>query len=119
MGAPLGNKNAVRAKRWQQAIERALAKRSKAKGIEELDRLAEKFLDAIEEMTESTEKRGPSIHGFIELADRIDGKSDQHISVSDNRPDELSEEELADIARRGRDGVAEAPAGTPKPSELH
>ena len=119
MGAPLGNKNAVRAKRWQQAIERALAKRSKKEGIDELDRLAEKFLDAVEEMTFSTEKRGPSIHGFIELADRIDGKSDQHISVSDHRADELSEDELADIARRGRDGTAEETPRAPQSTEFH
>ncbi len=119
MGAPFGNKNAVKAKRWQQAINRALEKRSKAAGIEELDRLAEKFLDAIEDMTASTEKRGPSIHGFIELADRIDGKSDQHISVSDNRPDELTEEELANIARAGSDGTAETQSGAPQSTELH
>ncbi len=119
MGAPLGNKNAVRAKRWQQAIERALEKRSKKEGIDELDRLAEKFLDAIEDMTQSTEKRGPSIHGFIELADRIDGKSDQHISVADHRADELTEDELANIARAGRDGTAEAQSGAPPSTELH
>ena len=119
MGAPFGNKNAVRAKRWQQAIDRALAKRSKAAGIEELDRLAEKFLDAIEEMTFSTEKRGPSIQGFIELADRIDGKSDQHISVADSRAEELSEAELADIARTGRAGIAESNPSAPKSTELH
>ncbi len=78
-GAPLGNQNALKAKRWQQAIDRALEKRSKADGIAELDRLAEKFLDAVEEMTVPTEKRGPSIAGFVELADRLDGKSTQEL----------------------------------------
>ena len=43
-GAPLGNQNAVKAKRWQQAIDRALERRSKAAGIEALDELAEKLL---------------------------------------------------------------------------
>lgn len=78
-GGQPGNQNAVKAKRWQQAIDRALEKRSKAEGIVELDRLAEKFLDAIEEMTVGTEKRGPSIAGFVELADRLDGKSSQEL----------------------------------------
>ena len=82
MSAPLGNQNAVKAKRWQQAIDRALEKRSKAAGIEELDRLAERFLDTIEDMTVGTEKRGPSIDGFKDLADRLDGRPVQAIHGS-------------------------------------
>jgi hypothetical protein len=89
-GAPLGNQNAVKAKRWQQAIDRALEKRSKADGIEELDRLAERFLDAIEEMTQGTDRRGPSIAGFAELADRLDGRSHQSISGPDGAAIPLS-----------------------------
>jgi hypothetical protein len=119
MGAPFGNRNAANAKRWQQAVNRALAKRSKAAGIEELDRLAEKFLDAIEEMTIPTEKRGPSIAGFIELADRIDGKSDQHVSVSGIRAEELNDDELGNIASAGRDGIAEASSSAPQSSGVH
>ena len=79
-GAPVGNHNAAKAKRWQQAIDRALAKRSKAAGIEELDRLAELFLQAVEDMTVPTDKRGPSIDGFKELGDRVEGKVTQPIS---------------------------------------
>lgn len=82
MAAPLGNQNAIKAKRWSQAIDRALEKRSKAAGIEELDRLAEKFLDSIEEMTAATEKRGPDIGGFKELGDRLEGKPSQEIQHS-------------------------------------
>lgn len=64
-GAPEGNQNAAKGARWRQAIDRALAKRSKAAGIEELDRLAEKYLDEIE-------ARG--LEGFKDLGDRVDGK---------------------------------------------
>lgn len=78
MGAPLGNQNAVKAKRWQQAIDRALEKRSKAAGIEELDRLAEEFLDTVGAMGQGTK---PSIAGFAELGDRLDGKSAQSLTV--------------------------------------
>ena len=76
MGAPLGNQNAVKAKRWQQAIDRALSKRSKAEGIEELDRLAEKFLDCVD--------RGDKdfIPGFSALGDRLDGKPAQQVQLS-------------------------------------
>ena len=83
MGAPLGNQNAVKAKRWQQAIDRALGRRARADGIEELDRLADLYLDTIEEMTASTEKRGPSIDGFRDLADRLDGKPAQQVKLTD------------------------------------
>ena len=81
-GAPIGNQNAVKAKRWQQAVDRALEKRGKGDAIAELDRLADKFLDTVEEMTAGTEKRGPDIGGFKELADRLDGKPAQALPVS-------------------------------------
>lgn len=82
-GGQPGNQNAVKAKRWQQAIDRALAKRCKSDGIAELDRLAELYLDTIEEMTVSTEKRGPSIAGFVDFADRMDGRASQAITGPD------------------------------------
>lgn len=82
MGAPLGNQNAVKAKRWQQAIDRALTRRAKSEQIQELDRLADVYLDTVEAMTEGTEKRGPSIDGFRDLADRLDGKPAQQVALT-------------------------------------
>lgn len=79
MSAPEGNQNAVKAKRWMQAIDRALDRRCKSAGIAELDRLADVYLDTIEEMTASTEKRGPSIAGFVDFADRLDGRTAQQL----------------------------------------
>jgi hypothetical protein len=76
MGAPLGNKNAVKAKRWQQAIDRALEKKSKAAGIEELDRLAEKFLDCVDAGAKDY------MPGFSALGDRLDGKPKQQIEAT-------------------------------------
>ena len=70
-GAPIGNQNAVKSKRWQQAIDRALENRSKAAGIEELDALADKFLDAV---------AAEGITGFRELGDRMDGKAAQEVT---------------------------------------
>lgn len=86
MGAPVGNHNAARGSRWRNAIERALERRSKKEGIDELDRLAEKFLDAIEEAATGTEKRPPSIAGFEELGDRLDGKTPLPLSDPDGGP---------------------------------
>ena len=81
-GAPFGNSNAAKGRRWNDAINRALERRSKAAGIEELDRLADEFLTAVEAMTEATDKRGPSIAGFSELADRLDGRPAQSHTIA-------------------------------------
>lgn len=74
MAAPLGNQNAIKAKRWNDAIDRALSRRSKADGIAELDRLADKFLDEVE---------ASGIMGYKELGDRLDGKPAQAITNAD------------------------------------
>jgi len=103
-GAPIGNHNARKGKLWNQALERALEKRGKGDMIKALDELAEKFLDTVEEMTFSTEKRGPSIAGFSELADRLDGKSSQSIDLTaevTNRAAGMSDDALAEIANAG------------------
>ena len=81
-GAPIGNQNAAKGQRWRQAIERALERRARSDGIAELDRLADLYLDTIEEMTGATEKRGPSIAGFSDLADRLDGKPKQQTEIT-------------------------------------
>ncbi len=72
-GAPLGNQNAVKAKRWQDAINRALAERSKAKGIEALDELAEKLLANAE---------AGDMTALKELGDRLDGRPAQSLTLA-------------------------------------
>jgi len=91
VGAPLGNQNAVKAKRWQQAIDRALGKRSKGDAIAALDNLAEQFLEAVEEAAQGTEKRGPSFAGFDHLRDTLDGRPAQAIVGADGGPIEILE----------------------------
>ena len=84
-GGQPGNQNAARGSRWRRAIDRALERRSRAAQQEELDRLAEQFLAAIEAMG-IQEK--PSISGYVELADRLDGKASQQLihSGDENAP---------------------------------
>jgi hypothetical protein len=67
-GAPLGNNNEVKGKRWASAIDRALSKRSKATGIEALDELAEKLLLLCDQ---------DDLGALRELGDRLDGKPHQ------------------------------------------
>jgi len=78
VGAPKGNQNGAKAKRWSAAIERALERR-KGVGLraqqEALDELAEKFLMAVEAGDAG------SISGYRELGDRLEGKAVQPSEV--------------------------------------
>ena len=73
-GGQPGNDNARKGREWRNAINRALEKRGNGDRTKALDELAEKFIAAAVEMTASTDKRGPSVQGFVELGDRLDGK---------------------------------------------
>ena len=79
-GAPIGNQNAAKAKKWTAAIERALCKRSGKALVEALDEMAEKFLDAVE-------KGDPA--AFKELGDRLEGKPAQAITGPEGGPVQL------------------------------
>lgn len=68
MGAPVGNQNAAKAKKWTSAIERALQRRSGKSLADALDDMAEKFLDAVEK---------GDVSAFRELGDRLQGKPTQ------------------------------------------
>jgi hypothetical protein len=72
MGAPIGNKNASKAKIWHAAIMRALERRdqSRTDGIKELDALADKLLALV---------ANGDLPALKELGDRLDGKPAQVI----------------------------------------
>ena len=81
MGAPPGNQNAVKAKRFMQAIDRALEKKSRADGIAALDDIAEKIVDAV--MKGPSYEKGDVWLGVVtHIADRIDGKPSQPLEHS-------------------------------------
>jgi hypothetical protein len=77
MAAPLGNQNAKKAKRWQKAIERALARASNSDIDAGLDKAADKLVQAASEGDQWALK---------ELGDRIDGKAVQPIAGDDDSP---------------------------------
>lgn len=68
MAAPVGNQNAAKGRRWRNAIEKALERRSKASGQEALVELADKLLEAAE---------NGEAWALRELGDRYDGKPAQ------------------------------------------
>ena len=73
-GAPLGNQNAAKAKRWQNAITRALARVVEGAGVEAgLDRLADQLVQAA--------VRGEQ-WALIEIGNRLDGKPAQALTVA-------------------------------------
>ena len=76
MAAPQGNQNAVKGKRWADAISRALEERSRAKQVEALDELAEKLLAACD---------AGELAALKELGDRLDGKAHQSVSGPDGK----------------------------------
>lgn len=77
-GAPLGNQNARKAKRWESAITRALAKVAAGAGVEAgLDALADQLVNAA--------VKGEQ-WALIEIGNRLDGKPAQ-VVVGDKDDD--------------------------------
>lgn len=75
-GAPIGNRNAAKAKVWHAAICRALETRDKSRvdGKKEIDALAEKLLDLVS---------AGDLAALKEFGDRMDGKPAQAIIGGD------------------------------------
>lgn len=77
MGAPVGNKNAAKAKVWHAAILRALDKRGAGDRVAALDELAGKLLDLV---------ATGDLQALKEFGDRLDGKPAQAIVGDDDLP---------------------------------
>lgn len=75
MAAPLGNQNAKKAKVWEQAIKRALARYSGESVDAGLDKLADRMVKAA--MEEGDNVAAAQI--IERIGDRIDGKPAQAI----------------------------------------
>ncbi len=92
MAAPLGNRNAAKAKLWQAAIERALEKRGGGDKIKALNELAEKFLAHCEQ---------GDLAAFKELGDRLDGKPAQAIVGGGDDEPPLTVKGIIELVRPG------------------
>ncbi len=77
MSAPLGNRNAAKAKLWAAAIQRALENRCGGDKIKALDELAEKLLANCDQ---------GDLAALKELGDRLDGKPAQAIVGDEESP---------------------------------
>lgn len=92
MGAPVGNKNAAKAKVWHAAIMRALERRKPAdERIQAIDELADKLLELV---------AGGDLAALKEFGDRIDGKAHQSVGVAETG----AGDPVAEILIRAVDG---------------
>lgn len=75
MAAPLGNTNAIKGKRWQKALEKALARIGEGDVDNGLSKVADKVILAAAEGDKDAWK---------EIADRMDGKATTNIEANVN-----------------------------------
>jgi hypothetical protein len=73
MAAAVGNQYAARGKQWRQAIERALAEKSRVDQVQALDVLATKLIELA---------ANGDLSALKELGDRLDGKAAQSVAVT-------------------------------------
>jgi len=81
MAAPEGNKNAVKGKRWQKALEKALARIGEGDVDNGLAKVADKVVKAAAEGDKDAWK---------DIADRLDGKAAQSLTLSGDEENPLN-----------------------------
>lgn len=88
-GAPEGNNNPEKGKRWKLAIEKALEKRGPSM-VEALAAVAEQLIQKASE---------GDISALKELGDRIDGKAAQSVALTDPDGGRLSINLIKDMGK--------------------
>lgn len=102
MGAPVGNRNAAKAKVWHAAIMRALDKRGAGDRMAALDELAGKLLDLVEK---------GDLAALKEFGDRLDGKPAQAIThQGDDEGGPVRVGMTVELVESSRTDTEEAPA---------
>lgn len=85
-GAPKGNQNGRKAKRWENALTRALARVAEGKGFEAgLDPIADKVV---------AQAMAGDRGAWQEIANRLDGKPAQSVELNANITHDLPDSEL-------------------------
>lgn len=101
-----GHKHGAKSRAFDGALRRAIAQDDG----ERLRKSAEQLLDHAAAGTQ---------WAIALLADRLDGKADQHVSVETRRVEDLSLAELAAEVAAARGGDTSPAAGADQPSGLH
>ena len=91
MGAPVGNQNAKKAKRWQSALDRAMARFSEGTGVDGgLEKCAEQVVKAA---------MAGEQWALIEIGNRYDGKPAQSLTVGGDEDNPLRT--VSEVVLRG------------------
>lgn len=100
MAAPLGNQNAKKAKRWQDALVKALARFETQDGTIKAGQALDKIAEAVVLKALTGDK-----DSIAEIGNRLDGKPAQAIVGDDDLPPirTVSRIELVDLDDRGTD----------------
>ena len=89
MGAPTGNQNAAKAKRWEAAILRAVEAWPKEPDSADCSALMIGLNKAAHEFVKGVYERG-DLGFFKEFGDRLEGKSAQSLTLSGDEQNPLS-----------------------------
>lgn len=87
-GAPTGNTNASKGRKWQKAVERALARDANSNVTNGLDKAADIFVKAV---------MAGDQWALKELGDRIDGRPAQSLTVAGDEDNPLNVSGLAAV----------------------
>lgn len=89
-GAPVGNQNAAKGKKWKAAIDRALEEKSRVLGKEALDECARALID---------QALAGEQWALQQLGDRLDGKPSQAFDVGSDPDRPLISKVVREIVR--------------------
>ncbi len=89
-GGQPGNQNAAKAKRWQKALERALARSSKKD--------VDAGLDSIADQVVAKAKEGDK-EAWKEIGDRMDGKPAQSLTVAGDEDSPLVHKVIREVKK--------------------
>jgi hypothetical protein len=119
-GAPKGNQNNKKATIWTHALKRALARAADKVEKSDPKKSIDRGLDMVAD-TVVTLALGGDKDAWMEIGNRVEGKSKEFVelTVSDKPAEELTDDELLDIARGGGDRAAEAATSETGDSAVH
>lgn len=125
MAAPFGNKNGTKAKRWTEAIDKALKRYTRAKTEGDSPQEAVKAGEALDAIAVTVVEAalGGDWWAVTEIGNRLDGKPAQSIDFTDHTPNarELSDDQLLERIERALHvaGAVEPPTGPEDAPGLH
>lgn len=99
MGAPIGNQNAAKAKKWAAAVERALERRATGDATPDDVSSLVRGLDMAADAFVSKMMGEQEIAFFKEFGDRIDGKAAQALDLGSDPDRPIVQKVVREIVR--------------------